>query len=401
MADTLSFDAALAEALLFLSELGMSLILRPEQKEAISSLVQGRDLLAVLPTGSGKSLIFQLLIRVKQILSLKAACVIVVCPLKSIVQDQLAEASLMGLTATSLAGASLQDVENGKYQLIFASAEEILAKPFLSSQKKSTSPLHQNLPAIIVDESHTVETWTGQRSTKRGKKSVAFRELFGKVGELPSFCKQDRHLAHHRRAVFRVELLDLHQLRQLREGFRQRGPRHPLEAATSLWSANLKNFHEGMTCRVVHGGQLTDSLGVKTGVRQGCLLSPFLFLLAIDRIMKTSTADRRNGIQWTLFDQLEDLDFADDLALLSHSHQEMQDKTTELAATSSQVGLKIHEGKTKILKINTASEDPVTLRGSKLEEVEAFTYLGSIINRQGGTDADVRARIAKARAAYL
>ena len=156
-----------------------------------------------------------------------------------------------------------------------------------------------------------------------------------------------------------------------------------------------------MTCRVVHGGQLTDSLGVKTGVRQGCLLSPFLFLLAIDRIMKTSTADRRNGIQWTLFDQLEDLDFADDLALLSHSHQQMQDKTTELAATSSQVGLKIHEGKTKILKINTASEDPVTLRGSELEEVEAFIYLGSIINRQGGTNADVRARIAKARAAYL
>ena len=130
-------------------------------------------------------------------------------------------------------------------------------------------------------------------------------------------------------------------------------------------------------------------------------MSPFLFLQAINWIMKTSTADRRNGIQWILFDQLEDLDFADDLALLSHSHQQMQDKTTELAATSSQVGLKIHEGKTKILKINTASEDPVTLRGSELEEVEAFTYLGSIINRQGGTDADVRARIAKARAAYL
>jgi len=53
--------------------------------------------------------------------------VIVVCPLKSIVQDQLTEASFMGLTATFLASASLQDVENSKYQLIFASAEEILA----------------------------------------------------------------------------------------------------------------------------------------------------------------------------------------------------------------------------------------------------------------------------------
>nr|KAG5702955.1 hypothetical protein BaRGS_034728 [Batillaria attramentaria] len=163
----------------------------------------------------------------------------------------------------------------------------------------------------------------------------------------------------------------------------------------------IKNSYDGMTCRIIHGGQLTDSFHVKTGVRQGCLLSPFLFLLAIDWIMKTSTAQRRTGIQWTLWTQLEDLDFADDLALLSHSQQQMQDKTTELATTTSQVGLKIHGGKTKILKINTASSDSITLDGNPLEEVEAFTYLGSIIDRQGGTDADVRARIGKARAAFL
>ena len=136
MADSLSFDDALAETLLSLSELDMSRLLRPEQKEAISSLVHGSDLLAVLTTGFGKSLVFQFLIRVKQILSSKAACVIVVCPLKSIVQDQLTEASSMGLTVTSLAIASLQDVEHGKNQLIFASAEEILVKPFLSSLKE-------------------------------------------------------------------------------------------------------------------------------------------------------------------------------------------------------------------------------------------------------------------------
>jgi len=109
----------------------MSRVLHP----AISSLVRGSDLLAVLPTGFGKSLIFQLLIGVKQILSSKTACVIVVCPLKSIVQGYLTEASLIDLTVTSLASASLQDVENRKYQLTFASAEEILARPFLSSLK--------------------------------------------------------------------------------------------------------------------------------------------------------------------------------------------------------------------------------------------------------------------------
>nr|KAG5694373.1 hypothetical protein BaRGS_002227 [Batillaria attramentaria] len=67
---------------------------------------------------------------------------------------------------------------------------------------------------------------------------------------------------------------------------------------------------------------------VTTGVRQGCLLSPFLFLLVIDWIMKTTTTGRKNGIQWTSWTELDDLDFADDLALLSHSHSQMQDKTT-------------------------------------------------------------------------
>ena len=53
--------------------------------------------------------------QVKEILSGKTACVIVVCPLKSIVLDQMTEASSMGLTAVSLSEASLQDVESDKY----------------------------------------------------------------------------------------------------------------------------------------------------------------------------------------------------------------------------------------------------------------------------------------------
>ena len=52
------------------------------------------------------------------------------------------------------------------------------------------------------------------------------------------------------------------------------------------------------------------------------------------------------------------------------------------------------------MKMNTSSTDSVTLGGNSIEEVEAFTYLGSIIDKQGGTDADVRSRIGKARTAF-
>ena len=104
----------------------------------------------------------------------------------------------------------------------------------------------------------------------------------------------------------------------------------------------IKNAYVGLMCRVVHKNQLTDAFNVRTGVRQGCLLSPFLFLLAIDWIIKTSTAHKHNGIQWTPFSQLNDLDFADDIALLSHNQEQMQDKTRDVAENSTKLGLDTH-----------------------------------------------------------
>ena len=162
----------------------------------------------------------------------------------------------------------------------------------------------------------------------------------------------------------------------------------------------IKNSYEGMSCRVIHEGQLTKNFEVRTGVRQGCLLSPFLFILVIDWVMKTATKEKRNGIQWTMLTQLDDLDFADDLALLSHSHRQMQDKTTELALISERVGLKINKRKTKILRTNATCETPIMLEGETLDEVKDFRYLGSIVDTHGGTEADVKKRISKARVAF-
>ncbi|VDO78084.1 unnamed protein product [Schistosoma margrebowiei] len=138
-----------------------------------------------------------------------------------------------------------------------------------------------------------------------------------------------------------------------------------------------------------------------TRVRQGCLLSPFLFLLVVDWIIKTSTSEGKHGIQWTARNQLDDLDFADDLALLPRTHEQMQMKTASVAAVSASAGLSIHKGKTKVLKFKAENNNPITLDGETLENVESFTYLGSIIDEQGGSDADVKARIGKARIAFL
>ena len=77
----------------------------------------------------------------------------------------------------------------------------------------------------------------------------------------------------------------------------------------------IKNMYEGFTGHVIFNGQVSEDFQIGTGLRQGCLLSPLLFLIAIDLTMKRSTEHHHTGIQWNLFSQLEDLDFADDLAL--------------------------------------------------------------------------------------
>ncbi|VDO89007.1 unnamed protein product, partial [Schistosoma margrebowiei] len=99
--------------------------------------------------------------------------------------------------------------------------------------------------------------------------------------------------------------------------------------------------------------------------------------------------------------ELKDLEFSDDLTLLSHTQQQMQEKTNRVSVSSAALGLNIHKGKSKILQYNTASTNPITIDGEDLEDVKTFTYLSSIIDEHGGSDADVKARTGKARAAYL
>ena len=136
------FDAALQEALNFLSERGFNRELRQERKSSVKQLLSAGDLLAVLLTGFGKSLIFQLLALVND-----DHVVLVICPLKSIVNDQFKEASSMGISAGSLSDCLQTDI----------------AKSFLEALKREGNSLRDNLAAIVVDESYTVETWTGKR----------------------------------------------------------------------------------------------------------------------------------------------------------------------------------------------------------------------------------------------
>ena len=115
--------------------------------------------------------------------------------------------------------------------------------------------------------------------------------------------------------------------------------------------------------QVICNTALTDTFSVTTGVKQGCVLSPFLFILGIDLVLKQVTSDGRRGIRWTLTSVLEDLEYADDIALLAHRHQDMQAKTNALDTTAGSLGLKINTKKTRHLRMNSRTNESIMVNG--------------------------------------
>ncbi|VDP23280.1 unnamed protein product [Schistosoma margrebowiei] len=88
--------------------------------------------------------------------------------------------------------------------------------------------------------------------------------------------------------------------------------------------------------------------------------------------------------------ELDDLDFEDNLALPSHTHQQISLKIVSVAEVSASVDLNIHKGKSNILKYNMKNTNTTTFHEEALQDVQSFTYLDNIIHEQGGSDADIK-----------
>lgn len=162
----------------------------------------------------------------------------------------------------------------------------------------------------------------------------------------------------------------------------------------------IQAFYNNYECCVLHNGQQSEWFSVTSGVRQGCIISPILFITAVDWCMRTTLGNEITGIRWTMNSFLEDLDFADDICLLSSNKNNMQSKTSRLNEVAQSVGLNINEKKTKVMTVHSDTQQPVTIDNNNIEEVEDFTYLGSMISNNNGTAKDIKVRIRKARNAF-
>ena len=128
---------------------------RPLQREIIEESLAGNDVFALLPTGGGKSLCFQLPALLREGLT------VVVSPLIALMKDQVDALEASGIPATflnsTLGSADAKDrfrgLYRGQFKLLYAAPERLLLPQFLETLRK------WNVVQIAIDEAHCISEW--------------------------------------------------------------------------------------------------------------------------------------------------------------------------------------------------------------------------------------------------
>ena len=138
----------------------------------------------------------------------------------------------------------------------------------------------------------------------------------------------------------------------------------------------IKNLYNKATSAVLFNGSIGDWFRTTIGVRQGCLLSPTLFNIFLERIMTDALEDHEGTVSIggrTIIN----LRFADDIDGLAGEEEELAKLVECLDKASTAYGIEINAVKTKPMTKNTSGiNTEITVNGEKLETVTSFKYLG-------------------------
>ena len=145
----------------------------------------------------------------------------------------------------------------------------------------------------------------------------------------------------------------------------------------------IKQLYINAESVVCMEGRFGEWFHVRCGVRQGCLLSPTLFNIFLERIM-TEALENHTGTISIGRQNMTNLHFADDIDGLAGTEDELRQLPKHLEDTSQSDGMLINASKTKVMSNTTDGLiDEITINGQTLDEVESFKYLRSIFSNKG------------------
>ena len=187
--------------------------------------------------------------------------------------------------------------------------------------------------------------------------------------------------------------------------------------------AMVRQFHDGMLARVQNDSEFSDPFTAINGVKQGCVLASTLFSMMFSAMLTDAFQDGDHSIpikyrfDRKLFNlrrlqakskvQTEVLDeflFADVMAKGAPTEEKMQKGVESISDSCDSYDFTISIKKTEVV-YQPAPGKPykkpiITVKGQRLQVVDKFTYLGSMLSRVVHIDDEVNARIAKASAAF-
>ena len=169
---------------------------RPNQEVVIDTLISGRSVLAVMPTGYGKSLCYQIPALINEGLT------VVISPLIALMRDQVSALKLFGVSADTINSSSDQSanytvwkrLKAGSLKLLYLSPEKLMTESMLDTLKQ------QQLTLIAVDEAHCISQW-GPAFRPEYASLAKLRENFPKTPILATTATADE--------VTRKEILEL------------------------------------------------------------------------------------------------------------------------------------------------------------------------------------------------
>lgn len=168
-------------------------------------------------------------------------------------------------------------------------------------------------------------------------------------------------------------------------------PKHLIDLVSKLYE------DQESSVRTNHGN--TQWFKIGRGLRQGCILSPSFFNVYSEEIMREALDGFDGGMKFggTLVTNLR---YADDTTLICSSKKELMDLLKRVKDASEKKGLLLNTKKTKVMVIDKESDDrDFMLDGDRIEVVQQFEYLGSMINTESDTTTEIKRRLAIARTA--